>query len=112
MAYADHVTRETKRTLAALICSTPEFLHLFRRMRAQWRKLRSLSLAIRAVARETGTPLTGRLLKDAQVSEPLDRESGCPVEEKLIATWTDAVQALRADADAKLPSTRYEARSD
>jgi len=54
---------------------------LLKRMGAQWRKLRSLSVAIRAVARETGTPLSGRLLNDAQVSEPLNRESGYPVEE-------------------------------
>ena len=88
------------------VCSTPEFLHLYRRTRSQWLKLRSLRVTIRAVSHELGTGLTGRLLELAQSDEPLDRQSDYKVDERLVTTWTEAVQALRADADAPLPSTR------
>ena len=92
--------------LSALVCRSPEFLHLLRRQSAQWAKLRSLRLAVLAIAGELGGQIDMRLLTIAQNDEPLERLTGYKVGDALIERWTGSVKALRDDAEAKLPNGR------
>jgi hypothetical protein len=110
LGYLEYELGEARRArdiaLSALVCQSPEFLHLYRRMQAQWSKLRSLKLAILAVAGLLDGKIDNRLLNLAYNEEPTERRTGFRVDERLIEQWTSAVTALRDDADGKLPNGR------
>lgn len=90
--------------LSAVVCTSPEFLHLYKRQAELWIELRSVRLCMLAVNNTVGSGLSHELLSLAQVSENVsDRRTGYAVDEALIDTWVTAVQHLGQNADAPLP---------
>jgi len=102
----DDLRRKRDAALGRLVSASPEFLHIYRRMRAQWTKLRTLRATVLAVSSAANHPLGGRLLDLAQVEEPLWRAAGYKVDDKFVNSWVEAVSALRdRDPDTvKLPN--------
>ena len=90
--------------ISIIVCSSPQFTTLLEALPECWKRLRS----IRAICDDIYKTLAGHmptnLQNQWQYTETLERDRvGYPVDEALIAAWSNALARLQVDPEAELP---------
>ena len=90
--------------LADVVCESPEFARLFSELENTWARLRGLRKCFRAIQDALFGHMPGPVMSRWQTVVPLDYDVSYPLDEHPADLWSQALAAVQADADAKLPS--------
>ena len=86
------------------VCESPEFLALFTELDDAWARLRGLRKCFSTIQQALSGHMPGPLMSRWQTVVPLDYDVSYPLDEHPADLWSQALAAVQADADAKLPS--------
>jgi hypothetical protein len=90
--------------MSIVICASPQFTTLLETLPECWKLLRSIRAICDDVYKALGGSMPTNLQNEWQFTETLERDRvGYPVDEALIAAWTNALARLQVDSEAELP---------